>query len=152
MRRMMAVALGVMGFAGLTMAAHAAEARRQAAPVTQTATYVDENSTDPAPLKLDGLSGQVQGLGGDPMPRATVSLFTEAGHSLVGSVMSDRKGNFKFDKVEHGLYRVVARVEGLCTANIPVKVEGSPLAHHKLIITMRPKDIDTCSYGTAKER
>ena len=61
-------------------------------------------------------------------PGATVSLFTEEGHTLVASVKSDRDGKFKFDKVEQGLYRVVARVQGLCPANIPVKIESSLLA------------------------
>jgi hypothetical protein len=45
----------------------------------------------------------------------------------------------------------VVRVEGLCPANIPVNVESSLLAHRKLVITMQPKDIDTCSYATAKQ-
>ena len=84
------------------------------------------------------------------MSRATVSLFTEQGHALVATAVSDKDGKFKFAKVDKGLYRVVARVEGLCTANIPILVESSLLAHRKVVITMRPKDIDTCSYGMAK--
>ena len=84
------------------------------------------------------------------MPRAVVSLFTEDTHTLVASVNSDKDGKFKFDKVEKGLYRVVARVDGLCTANIPVKVESRRWRTAGSIITMRPKDIDTCSYGMAK--
>jgi hypothetical protein len=114
-------------------------------------TYVNENPKDPAPLKLDGLEGRVEGLGGDAMSGARVSLFTEDTHTLVASVNSDRNGKFKFDKVAHGFYRVVARVEGLCPANIPVKIESALFAGRKLVITMRPKDIDTCSYGMAKK-
>lgn len=137
-----------LGLVILGIGARAGVAQSAAVPVP---VYVDENAQDPAPLRLDGLNGKVQGLGGDPMPRAVVSLFTEqAPHVLVASVNSDRDGKFKFDKVEKGLYRVIARVDGLCTANIPVKIEGSVLAHHELVITMRPKDIDTCSYGMAK--
>jgi protocatechuate 3,4-dioxygenase beta subunit len=112
--------------------------------------YVDENQTDPAPLKMHDLQGTVIGLGGDPMPRAMVSLFTEDTHTLVGSETTDRNGKFKFEKLRRGAYRVVARVEGLCPANIPIVLESSLLAHRKLQITMRPKDIDTCSYGMAK--
>ena len=112
--------------------------------------YVDENQTDPPPLKLDGVAGQVKGLGGDPMPRAVVSLFTEDTHTLVASVNSDKDGKFKFDKIAKGLYRVISRIDGLCTANVPVKIESSLLPGRRLIITMRAKDIDTCSYGMAK--
>ena len=112
--------------------------------------YVNENQPDPAPLKMRELQGTVRGLGGDPMPRAMVSLFTEDTHTLVGSETTDRDGKFKFEGVKRGAYRVVARVEGLCPANIPVVLEGGLLGHRKLEITMRPKDIDTCSYGMAK--
>jgi hypothetical protein len=115
------------------------------------AMYVNENSTDPPPLKLSGVEGQVRGLGGDSMPRVSVSLFTEVGHTLLSTVLTDKDGKFRFNKVEKGLYRVVARIPGLCPANIPVKIEGSLLAHRRLEITMQPKDIDTCSYGMAKK-
>ena len=122
----------------------------QATPAA-TPAYVDENATEPVPLKLDGLEGSVRGLGGDAMPLVSVSLFTEQGHALVATTMSGRDGKFKFSKIDKGFYRVVARVAGLCTANIPVKVESSLLAHHRLEITMRPKEMDTCSYGMAKK-
>ena len=137
----------ILGLALTCVAARVATAQLASATPPM---YVNENGTDPAPLKLDGLTGRVQGLGGDGMPMVTVGVFTEQGHQLVTSAASDREGKFKFEKLSHGLYRVVVRVAGLCPANIPVKVEGSPLAHHKLVITMRPKDIDTCSYGTTK--
>ncbi len=114
------------------------------------ASYVNENSTDPAPLKLRNVNGVVRGLGGDAMSRASVSLFTEQGHALIGTIVSDRDGKFRFGRVDKGLYRIVARIEGLCTANIPIVVESSLLAHRRVVITMRPKDIDTCSYGLAK--
>jgi hypothetical protein len=136
-----------MGLAGAFAAAPARA--EQAAPGTVPA-YADENPVDPAPLKLNAVEGRVRGLGGDAMSMAKVSLFTEAGHALVATVVSDKDGKFKFSKVEKGLYRVVARVEGLCTANIPILVESSILAHRRLEITMQPKDVDKCSYGMAK--
>jgi hypothetical protein len=136
-----------MGLVGMFAAAPAQAA--QAIPATAPA-YINENPADPAPLKLVGVEGRVRGLGGDTMPRVSVSLFTEDRHELVATVMSDRDGKFKFEKVGKGLYRVVARVEGLCAANIPILVESSFLAHHRLEITMQPKDVDKCSYGMAK--
>ena len=145
MKTMQIVTLSLMI---LSVGARAGLGQSAAVPVP---VYVDENQTDPPPLKLDGLAGKVQVLGGDPMPRAVVSLFTEETHTLVASVNSDKDGKFKFDKVGKGLYRVIARIDGLCTANIPVKIESSLLADRRLIVTMRPKDIDTCSYGMAKK-
>jgi hypothetical protein len=137
-----------IGLMGLLAAAPARGG--QTAPAA-AATYVDENQPDPAPLKLREVAGKVHGLGGDAMPRATVSLFTELEHALVATVMTDRDGKFRFTKVDKGLYRVVAKVEGLCPANIPIKVESSLIAHRELEITMQPKDIDRCSYGIAKK-
>jgi hypothetical protein len=135
---------------GLVGALVATPARAKQAAATEPA-YVDENQTDPAPLTLSGVDGTVRGLGGDAMSRASVSLFSEVGHSLLATVVSDKNGKFRFDKVGKGFYRVVARVEGLCTANIPIKVESSLFVHRRLEITMRAKDIDTCSYGMAKK-
>lgn len=148
--KMLLLTLGLGGF--FLAAPHAQGQAAPATAPTSASTYVDENSTPPAPLKLSGIVGRIRGLGGDAIPRATISLFTDEGkvHTFLSSVVSDRDGKFRFEKVEHGLYRVVAKVDGLCTANIPVKVESALIMHRKLEITMRPKDIDTCSYGLAK--
>lgn len=136
-----------IGLAGFLIAGCAALG--QTAPANAPA-YVDENPTDPAPLKLREVDGTVRGLGGDTMTRASVSLFTEVGHTFVASIMSDKDGKFQFRNVDKGLYRLVVRAEGLCPANVPILVESSLLAHRKLVVTMQPKDIDTCSYGMAK--
>jgi hypothetical protein len=146
MKTVLAVTLGAVGMVFATVRAGGQAATAGAgAPV-----YVDENSVDPAPLKLSGVEGTVRGLGKDALPRTTVSLFTEDGHTLVATMMTDKNGKFRFNKVDKGLYRVVAGLPGLCTANIPIKVESSILAKHRLEITMQAKDLDRCSYGMAK--
>ena len=71
MKTMQLVTLGLMI---LSVGARAGLGQSAAGPVP---TYADENQTDPPPLKLNGVAGKVQGLGGDPMPRAVISLFTE---------------------------------------------------------------------------
>jgi hypothetical protein len=121
-----------------------------AQPASHAPAYVDENQTDPAPLKVREVEGSVRGLGGDGMSRASVTLFSEDGHALIATILSDKDGKFRFDKVEKGHFRVVVRVEGLCPANIPIAVESSLLAHRRIIVTMRAKDIDTCSYAMTK--
>jgi len=120
-------------------------------PAAAAPTYVDENPSTPAPVKMRDLQGHVRDLGGMAISHATVSLFTEDGHTLVASMLSDKNGEFQFKNVAKGLYRVVARVEGLCPANVPVSVGSSLLANRRLEITMRSKDIDTCSYGVGKK-
>jgi hypothetical protein len=150
---MMKIRLLTLALAGLSLVAPLAQGQKApAAPAMDPSTYVDENPNPPALIKLGAIVGRVRGLGGDAIPKATISLFTEEGkvHTFISSVVTDREGKFRFDKVEHGLYRIVAKVDGLCPANIPVKVESALIMHHKIEITMRPKDIDTCSYGMSK--
>ena len=106
-----------MAVAGLVVWGSAG--RGQSAATTPDA-YVNENPSDPAPLKLRDVSGEVRGLGGDGMSRVSVSLFTEQGHALIATVMSDKDGKFKFAKVDKGQYRVVAKVAGLCPANVAI--------------------------------
>ena len=148
-RATIAITALAIGAAAIRVPAQPASATPVQAADTAPA-YVNENPSEPAPLKLRDLDGVVRGLGGDAMPRASVSLFTEQGHQLIATTMSDRNGKFHFAKMDKGLYRVVVRVQGLCPANVPVLLESSLLAHRKLVVTMRAKDIDTCSYGMTK--
>ena len=128
-----------------TMSLGEAAAAPDAAPA-----YVDENPNPPAALKMRELNGRVRDLGGTAIPRATVSLFAESSHALVATVTSDATGEFRFSKIDRGLYRVVVRVAGLCPANIPVNLDGSLLAHRRIEVTMQAKGLDTCSYALAK--
>lgn len=139
--------LFTIALAGSLIAGHSVSSQ---AVANNAPAYVDENQTDPPPLKLREVEGSVMGLGGDAMQRASVSLFDDLGHTLVATTLSDKDGKFRFSKVDRGAYRVVVRVAGLCTANVPIVVESSLLAHRKIVVTMRAKDIDTCSYGMTK--
>jgi hypothetical protein len=144
MKMTVLMAIGVVGLLAATPGG-----RAQAGPAG-AAVYVDENEKDPAPLKVGEVAGKISGLGGDGMSGIPISLFTEEGHTLIATVVSDKNGKYRFNKIGKGLYRVVAQVPGLCPANIPIKVDATLLARHRLMITMQPKDIDTCSYGMAK--
>ncbi|MDR3746305.1 MAG: carboxypeptidase regulatory-like domain-containing protein [Acidobacteriaceae bacterium] len=152
--KMLMVGIGLIGVLsaatmGLGQGTHAPAPASATQPQAASA-YVDENTNTPAPLKMRELAGRVRDLGGTGIPRASISLFAEDGHALIATVLSDRSGEFRFGKIDKGLYRVVVRVEGLCPANIPVNLESSLLAKHKLEITMQAKGLDTCSYGVAK--
>jgi hypothetical protein len=149
LRTTIAITVLALATSAIRMAAQPASATPVPAADAPPA-YVNENPTEPAPLKLRELEGVVRGLGGDAMPRASVSLFTEQGHQLIATTMSDRAGKFHFAKMDKGLYRILVRVQGLCPANVPVLLGSSLLAHRKLVVTMRAKDIDTCSYGMTK--
>ena len=70
------------------------------------------------------------------------------GRSLRGKE-ADRRGRFAFVNTAPGRYRIIARYEPFCTANIPVFVApasgGKPT--QTLEIHMQLGGIDACSFG-----
>jgi hypothetical protein len=130
----------------LFFAAHPAPAQ---APATDSA-YVNKNPTEPKPIKVNAVDGTVRDPEKLTFPNASILLFSEPGHSLLDSVKSDGKGHFAFGRIPPGHYRLVAKVEGLCPANIPIEVETSVIAHRKIEFVMLPQGIDICSYAIAK--
>jgi hypothetical protein len=130
----------------LFFATHAAPAQ---APGANSA-YVNKNPTEPKPIKVSAVDGLVRDPEKITFPNASILLFAEPGHSLIETVKSDGKGHFAFGKISPGHYRLVAKVEGLCPANIPIEVETSVIAHRKIEFVMLPQGIDICSYAIAK--
>jgi hypothetical protein len=83
-----------------------------------------------------------------PVPGACFGLFTDKGHSLVASVRAGSDGQFRFEAVPPGRYRLIARAEGLCTANVPLEVvRSSHRRKAEILIHFRAAGIDTCSYA-----
>jgi Carboxypeptidase regulatory-like domain len=122
-------------------------------PCPSATVYENHNQVDYEPLKVRA----VQGTGaveaddktqpGKIVPGACLSLFTEKEHKLVASSTADSKGRFHFAAVPVGGYRLVARSDGFCTANIPLEVVKSSPRKSKIVVRFRPAGIDTCSYG-----
>jgi len=112
--------------------------------------YVNKNPTEPKSIKVSAVDGIVRDPEKITFPNATILLFAEPDHALVATAKSDGKGHFAFGKIPPGHYRVVAKVEGLCPANIPIELESSVIAHRKIEIVMQPQGIDICSYAIAK--
>jgi hypothetical protein len=124
-----------------------------------TMSYVNHNQLDPPALLFSVLSGKIfDGIGEgkqaknmDPVPEACIGLFTEQEHKLVMSTISDKKGYFKFGLAPKGRYRLIVKAEGLCTANIPLLIIGEKQFRTKqLIVNMRIRTTDGCSYGSYK--
>jgi Carboxypeptidase regulatory-like domain len=110
-------------------------------------TYENHNQIDPHPLSVRSLAGNVQGLKGEPIPNASLGLFTETEHKLVTSAQTSQDGTFKFSGVQPGRYRLVVKCDGLCPANIPIAMNYHALGSRPIYVYMRPRGIDSCSYG-----
>jgi hypothetical protein len=90
----------------------------------------------------------------ETVPGACLSLFTSE-KKFLKSVKADLSGNFKFDDVAPGRYRLVARAPGFCTANIPILVvqtsRKSKFQRKEVVVHYRVTGIDTCSWGAIGE-
>jgi hypothetical protein len=120
--------------------------------------YENHNQIDYGPLKVAFIEGTsaiqvgppVKGAaesGESGVPGACFVLFTEKDHKLVTSVKADSKGRFELRDVGPGRYRLVARAEGFCTANIPLEVVKSSGRPAEIRVYFRFPGIDVCSTG-----
>lgn len=116
--------------------------------------YINRNQVDTPVISLNGVAGRAVDGDGVAVPNMRVALFTEKGHKFVAQVVTDENGFFRFGKIGKGNYRLVGRLEYdyLCPVNVRIRqvssVKGS--VGTKLVLQMRPSDIDDCSYGDTK--
>jgi hypothetical protein len=115
--------------------------------------YENHNQIDYGPLKVRAVRGKGvvevsdKSQPGRAVPGACLSLFTEKEHMFLASVVADPKGQFQFDAVPPGRYRLVARADAFCIANIPLEILRSSRKRAEILVHFRFTGIDTCSYG-----
>jgi hypothetical protein len=130
--------------------AHVAAAKNQS-PANCSTSYENHNQIDYGPLKVQVVQG-FSDMGTGSQTEAAVfgtcfALFTEKDHQLVATVSGDPQGRFEMKDVKPGRYRLVARVEGFCAANIPLEVVRNTRRKARILVHFRPTAVDTCSYG-----
>jgi hypothetical protein len=111
--------------------------------------YENHNQTDYKALALRTVTGKIHDEQGVPIPKVSLGLFTEKDHKLVTVAESAADGTFKFAGVAPGMYRLVAKYDGFCSANVPIEVSRHASASRGVDLHMKPAGLDTCSYGTA---
>jgi hypothetical protein len=145
----------VLAFLGLALLAviPSMAAEKGDDPCPSSTVYENHNQVDYGPLKVRAVMGTGVVQTGDKtqpgktIPGACLSLFTERDHKFLASVAADSEGQFQFDAVPPGRYRLVARADGFCIANIPLEVSRSSRKKAEILVHFRPAGIDTCSYG-----
>lgn len=103
-------------------------------------------------LLLRQARGVVRGREGAAIPQVRLGLFTDAApHRLVAATITDSRGNFDFSHaVPDGDYRLVAMYPGLCTANIPLRLERRAGNRHHLELVLEYPGLDLCARATAR--
>lgn len=109
--------------------------------------YVNKNFVDDHPIKLTGVAGIARDPSGYPLGSVRVLLFSERKHTLLFKSQTDDDGKFNFVKVPDGRYRLIAKIAGLCPANVAIIVKADGTPARKLVLHMSPAAIDSCSYG-----
>jgi len=127
---------------------------QSATPSPCSTVYENHNQTDYGPLKLHRVKGaSVIQVGTQKQPGvsgACFILFTEKNHKLLETANAGADGRFELKNIPLGRYRLVARAEGFCTANIPLEVTNSHRHREtEILVHFQPVGIDTCSYGEA---
>jgi hypothetical protein len=118
-----------------------------------SAMYENHNQVDYGPLKVREIRGvsdlEIRGQRQEAIPvGACFVLFTENGHQLVTSGKSDADGRFQLKQVPPGRYRLIARADGLCVANIPLEVVSSHRRRSdQIVVHFRAAGVDSCSSG-----
>jgi hypothetical protein len=117
-------------------------------PCDAPMTHENRNQVDPKPIKLPSISGSAKDEQGAPITKVCIGLFSEKDHRLVDSTETAENGRFAFGKVPPGQYRLVAKHQVLCTANVILLVTNRQSRSKKeLRLHMNVAGIDKCSYG-----
>lgn len=115
-------------------------------------TYTEMSPPMSERFLLRQAHGVVQGREGAPIARVQLGLYTEAApHRLLAATVTDDKGRFKLElKLPPGDYRLVAMYPGLCTANVPLRLDPRAGNRHHLVLTLEYPGLDLCARAEAK--
>lgn len=113
------------------------------------AEYENHNQVDYGPLIVQEVKGTIMDPQQGAVPKVCVGIFTEKDHNLVATTESDADGKFSLQSVPPGRYRLVVKADPLCAANVPLQVVKHRKKKHALLVHMKPRGLDSCSYGEA---
>jgi hypothetical protein len=111
--------------------------------------YENHNQIDYGPLIVQEVKGTITDPQQVAVPKVCVGIFTEKEHKLVATTESDADGKFSLQSLPPGRYRLVVNADPLCVANVPLQVVKRQKKKQILQVHMKPRGLDTCSYGEA---
>jgi hypothetical protein len=111
--------------------------------------YENHNQVDYGPLIVQEVKGTIMDPQQGAVQKVCVGIFTEKDHKLVATTESNTDGKFSLQSVPPGRYRLVVKADPLCAANVPLQVVKHRKKKHDLLVHMKPRGLDSCSYGEA---
>src|SRR5689334_4942340 len=100
-------------------------------PCNNPFIYENHNQVDYGPLTVSKISGRVL-VESDSPPKEVgpddetcLGLFTEKKHKLIAVTVTDKDGHYDFGPVQPGRYRLIAKDNLFCPANVPIIVVKS---------------------------
>jgi len=114
--------------------------------------YENHNQINNQLYDLRQVEGSLVDPGQGPVADVCVEVFTETEHKFVRSVRSDAQGKFSFVGLPAGRYRLLVKAKPLCTPNVRLRLKKHAPSHRVLRINMRPRGIDSCSFGELTRR
>jgi hypothetical protein len=124
-------------------------AQQKGDPAPCMVEYENHNQTDYGPLIVQDVRGTITDPQQGAVPKVCVGIFTEKDHKLVATTESDADGKFSLQSVSPGRYRLVVKADPLCPANVPLEVVKRQKKKEVLRVHMKPRGLDSCSYGEA---
>jgi len=121
-----------------------------AKPCDRTVEYENHNMVDYT-VKVRHLKGRILDFSDSPLPRACIAIFNSDHSRLLQTAESDDGGNFAVDKIPAGKYWLVVKDQqrAFCAASAKVEI-GRLMGKETLLVHMKPRGIDTCSYCEGK--
>lgn len=145
--------LTILILATVAVLAEAPLAQQTAATSSCMVEYENHNQIDYGPLIVRQVKGRITEQQQTAVPNVCVGIFAEQQHKLIATTESDSDGNFSIQRVPPGRYRLIVKADPLCAANVPLKVVNHQRRKRILQIHMKPRGLDSCSYGeTVEER
>jgi len=119
---------------------------------TSPFVYEHHNQIDNRPFKLKTVAGMVHDEQGVAIPNTRLGIFTDGDHQLLATTATAEDGTFRFARIPPGLYRLVAKVDGFCAANVRLLIVSQAFSNRILELHMKVAEIDTCSFGELSEK
>jgi hypothetical protein len=109
--------------------------------------YEHRNQLDNVPYRIRQVKGTASDQEGFAIPGICIGIFTETEHKLVATAETNEKGVYELKNLPAGDYRPVAHYNGLCPANVRLRIQPRLRSKKVLALHMVGPAIDSCSYG-----